>query len=114
MFSQTLRASSRFAAPRAAQTPRLARSYAETPHAHGTAGPEPVNRERGPSKTPIFIGAALAVLAGGYFIGIGATPPSPAVKNMTQAMHPKTEAAQKAAGVDPATQTHQVGGDKKN
>ncbi|GAA5842784.1 hypothetical protein JCM3766R1_007158 [Sporobolomyces carnicolor] len=109
MFAQAARASTRFA-----QTPRLARSYAEGPHAHGTAGPEPVNRERGPSKTPIFIGTALVVLAGGYFLGIGSTPATPAVKNMTQAMHPKTEAAQKAAGVDPSTQTHQVGGDKKN
>ncbi|GAA5832856.1 hypothetical protein JCM5353_003731 [Sporobolomyces roseus] len=94
------------------QTPRLARSYAESPHQHGTAGPEPVNRERGPSKTPIFIGGALVLLVGGYFLGGFKTPPSPAVKNMTHAMHPKTEAAQKAAGVNPETQTHQVGGDK--
>ncbi|GAA5929354.1 uncharacterized protein JCM15063_004129 [Sporobolomyces koalae] len=114
MFSQAVRTSSRFVAPRAAQTPRLARSYAEGAHQHGTAGPEPINRERGPSRTPIFIGAALLVLAGGYFVGIGATPPTPAVTNMTKAMHPKTEAAQKAAGVNPETQTHQVGGDKKN
>ncbi|GAA6010393.1 hypothetical protein JCM11491_006302 [Sporobolomyces phaffii] len=110
MFSQAARSS----AARFVQTPRLARSYAEGPHAHGTAGPEPINRERGPSKTPIFIGAAVVTLAAGYFLGIGSTPATPAVKNMTKAMHPKTEAAQKAAGVDPETQTHQVGGDKKN
>ncbi|GAA5996972.1 hypothetical protein JCM5350_007685 [Sporobolomyces pararoseus] len=104
MFSQTLRASTRFA-----QTPRLARSYAEGPHAHGTAGPEPVNRERGPSKTPIFIGTALVVLAGGYFLGIGATPKTAAVSGMTAATTPKTEAAQKAAGMDPENRSHQVG-----
>ncbi|GAA5898291.1 uncharacterized protein JCM6883_000984 [Sporobolomyces salmoneus] len=88
MFAQSARASSRFV-----QTPRLARSYAQG----GPAGPEPVNRERGPSKTPIFIAAAVAVLAGGYFVGVGATPPTSATQNMAAATTPKTEAGQKAA-----------------
>lgn len=36
----------------------------------GYATGEPVNLERGQSRTPFFIGGALLVLAGGYFSGI--------------------------------------------
>ncbi|GAA6044103.1 hypothetical protein JCM8097_003208 [Rhodosporidiobolus ruineniae] len=92
-------------------TPRLARTYAQ----EGVAGKEPVNLERAPSKTPFFIVAALAVLGGGYFLGYGNTPPTPAVKNMQQAMQPKTSEAKQAAGIreDPHDEPTKAGGDLK-
>ncbi|POY72084.1 hypothetical protein BMF94_4891 [Rhodotorula taiwanensis] len=76
---------------------------------------EPINLERGPSRTPFFIAAAVVVLAGGYFSGIFNTPPTPAVKNMQKAMHPKTDAAKEAAGIakDPLDEPLQVGGAQK-
>ncbi|GAA5828655.1 hypothetical protein JCM11251_000888 [Rhodosporidiobolus azoricus] len=91
--------------------PRFTRSYAQ----QGTAGKEPINLERGNSKTPFFIGAALAVLAGGYFLGVGNTPPTPAVKNMQSAMAPKTPEAKKAGGLtgDPKDEPTKAGGDAK-
>lgn len=78
----------------------------------GYATGEPVNLERGQSRTPFFIAGAVLVLAGGYFSGIfvsrlpgsfpsttglppltrpakQSTPATPAVKNMQKAMHPK-------------------------
>ncbi|GAA6064296.1 hypothetical protein JCM10212_002476 [Sporobolomyces blumeae] len=110
MIAPIARTSLRSNAARTLQTPRLARSYA---HGNGPAGPEPINRERGPSRTPIFIATALVVLAGGYFLGVGSTPKTPAVDNMTKAMHPKTEAAQKAAGVNPETQSHKVSAERQ-
>ncbi|KWU42647.1 hypothetical protein RHOSPDRAFT_26828 [Rhodotorula sp. JG-1b] len=84
-------------------------------HQRGYATGEPVNLERGQSRTPFFIGGALLVLAGGYFSGIFTTPPTPAVKNMQKAMHPKTDAAKEAAGIrqDPLDEPHKAGGDLK-
>ncbi|GEM11785.1 hypothetical protein Rt10032_c17g5802 [Rhodotorula toruloides] len=93
-------------------SPRLARSYAQE---GGPAAQEPINQERGPSRTPFYIGAALVVLIGGYFSGVFATPPTPAVKNMQVAMHPKTADAKMAAGIreDPKDEPHKAGGDLK-
>ncbi|PRQ75472.1 hypothetical protein AAT19DRAFT_13529 [Rhodotorula toruloides] len=152
------------AIPRATlAAPRLARTYAQQ---NGPAAQEPINQERGPSRTPFYIGAALVVLVGGYFSGVfvrtahllrrregegvdregelmpnscscaQATPPTPAVKNMQVAMHPKTEDAKMAAvrplslfscrdestneledaqGIreDPKDEPHKAGGDLK-
>ncbi|GAA6020463.1 hypothetical protein JCM10207_000009 [Rhodosporidiobolus poonsookiae] len=94
-----------------ATAPRFTRTYAQ----EGVAGKEPVNLERAPSKTPFFIAAALAVLGGGYFLGVGQTPPTPAVKNMQHAMAPKTDEAKAAAGTraDPQDEPTKAGGDRK-
>ncbi|GAA5875833.1 hypothetical protein JCM8547_005327 [Rhodosporidiobolus lusitaniae] len=92
-------------------TPRLSRSYAQ----QGAAGSEPVNLERGNSRTPFFIVAALAVLGGGYALGVGQTPPTPAVKGMQEAMAPKTAQAKEAAGMsgNPKDEPVKAGGDQK-
>ncbi|KAG0655262.1 hypothetical protein C6P46_001076 [Rhodotorula mucilaginosa] len=102
---------------------RTAFSRSIRPFTRGYATGEPVNLERGQSRTPFFIGGALLVLAGGYFSGIFTTPPTPAVKNMQKAMHPKTDAAKEAAfatvaatqGIrqDPLDEPHKAGGDLK-
>ncbi|GAA5824534.1 hypothetical protein JCM3770_002554 [Rhodotorula araucariae] len=98
-------------AARASVAPRLTRTYAQ----QGAAGPEPVNRERGNSKMPIYLAGAIAILVGGYFTGIFNTPPTPAVKNMQQAMHGKTPQARAAAGIreDPHDEPVKAGGDLK-
>ncbi|GAA5876711.1 hypothetical protein JCM1840_000769 [Sporobolomyces johnsonii] len=108
MFSRqataTLRQASR-------QAPRLSRSYAQ----EGAAGREPVNKERGNSMTPFYIIGALAVLAGGYTLGFGNTPPTSSVVGMQKAMAPKTEEGKKAAGTsqDPTDEPTKAGGDMK-
>ncbi|GAA5919053.1 hypothetical protein JCM6882_001099 [Rhodosporidiobolus microsporus] len=91
--------------------PRFTRTYAQ----EGVAGKEPINMERGSSRTPFFIAAALAVLGGGYFLGVGNTPPTPAVKNMQGAMAPKTAEAKSAAGMsgEPTDEPSKAGGDRK-
>ncbi|BGP58567.1 hypothetical protein JCM8202_002329 [Rhodotorula sphaerocarpa] len=93
---------------------RTALARSARPLSRGYAS-EPVNVERGPSRTPIFIGGAVLVLVGGYFSGIFNTPPTPAVKNMQKAMHPKTEPAKEAAGIsqNPMDEPLQVGGGEK-
>ncbi|GAA5941263.1 hypothetical protein JCM1841_003614 [Sporobolomyces salmonicolor] len=108
MFSRQAAATLR-QAPR--QAPRLSRSYAQ----EGAAGPEPVNKERGNSLTPFYIVGALVVLAGGYWVGVGQTPPTSSVVNMQKAMAPKTEEGKKAAGVsaDPTDEPSKAGGDMK-
>ncbi|GAA5978170.1 hypothetical protein JCM21900_003008 [Sporobolomyces salmonicolor] len=108
MFSRHAAATLR-QAPR--QAPRLSRSYAQ----EGAAGPEPINKERGNSLTPFYIVGALVVLAGGYWVGVGQTPPTSSVVNMQKAMAPKTEEGKKAAGVsaDPTDEPSKAGGDMK-
>ncbi|GAA5982666.1 hypothetical protein JCM11641_002329 [Rhodosporidiobolus odoratus] len=93
------------------RAPRLTRGYAQ----EGVAGSEPVNLERGNSKTPFYIVGALAVLAGGYFVGWGNTPPTPAVKNMQKSMHAKTPEAKMAEGTreDITNEPLKAGGDLK-
>ncbi|GAA5909570.1 hypothetical protein JCM8208_007185 [Rhodotorula glutinis] len=95
---------------RASAAPRLTRNVQQ-----GAAGREPINQERGNSKTPFYIAGALVVLVGGYFTGVFKTPPTPAVKNMQEAMHPKTPEAKAAAGIreDPHDEPVKVGGDLK-
>ncbi|KAK4046661.1 hypothetical protein OIO90_006473 [Microbotryomycetes sp. JL221] len=96
-------------------TPRstIIRSYATA----GAQPQEPINIQRGPSKTPIFIVGALCLLYGGYRLVV-TEPPSPiapAVHGMQHATHPKTEAAKKAAGLeqDPLERPPNPGGDFK-
>ncbi|ORY55545.1 hypothetical protein BCR35DRAFT_310046 [Leucosporidium creatinivorum] len=76
---------------------------------------EPVNLQRGSSKTPFFVVGALAVLAAGYSFGFTSTPTTPAVKNMKEATHAKTPEAQAAAGQgsDPHARPSVAGGDQK-
>ncbi|BGP20783.1 hypothetical protein JCM10213_008920 [Rhodosporidiobolus nylandii] len=95
----------------AVRAPRLSRTYAQ----EGVAGKEPINLERAPSKTPFFIAAALAVLGGGYFLGWGSTPATPAVKNVQHSMHAKTPQSKQAEGTAENIQDepHKAGGDMK-
>ncbi|GJN94775.1 hypothetical protein Rhopal_007867-T1 [Rhodotorula paludigena] len=108
MLARTALRSTRIASPAA---PRLARTYAEQAAPRG----EPVNRERGQSRMPVYFAGALVLLVGGYFVGGFNTPPTPAVKAMQEAMHPKTPEAKLAAGIrnDPHDEPTKAGGDLK-
>ncbi|KAK4046672.1 hypothetical protein OIO90_006484 [Microbotryomycetes sp. JL221] len=80
-----------------------------------TYASEPVNVERGSSKTPLFMIGAAAVLFGGYMLGTKGTPNTPAVEGLVHATHPKTPDAKDAAGFPdkPQQRSSQAGEQKK-
>ncbi|KAK4046094.1 hypothetical protein OIV83_006347 [Microbotryomycetes sp. JL201] len=99
-------------------TPLAARALVtRLPAASSTPPPqEPINIQRGHSRTPLYIVLALATLYAGYRTVITSPPAAtPAVKGMTEATHPKTEMGKKAAGLDhePLQRPPNPGGDFK-
>ncbi|SCV72453.1 BQ2448_3990 [Microbotryum intermedium] len=85
------------------------------PSTRSYATQEPINLQRGNSKTPFYIGGAVVVLGLGYTLGTKGTPATPAVKGMQEATHPKTPGAREAAGLnaDPHDRPSAAGGDQK-
>ncbi|KAM0792020.1 hypothetical protein ACM66B_006249 [Microbotryomycetes sp. NB124-2] len=82
----------------------------------GAPPQEPINIQRGNSRTPLYIVLALITLYTGYRTVITSPPAAtPAVKGMTEATHPKTEMGKKAAGLDhePLARPPNPGGDFK-
>ncbi|KAK4046106.1 hypothetical protein OIV83_006359 [Microbotryomycetes sp. JL201] len=76
---------------------------------------EPVNAERGSSRTPFYMIAAGVVLFAGYKLGTQGTPNTPGVEGIVQATHPKTPDAKAAAGFpDKPQERSSQAGEQKN
>ncbi|KAM0792033.1 hypothetical protein ACM66B_006260 [Microbotryomycetes sp. NB124-2] len=73
----------------------LSRSFAAQRRTYAS---EPVNAERGSSRTPLYMIVAGVVLFAGYKLGTQGTPNTPAVESIVHATHPKTPDAKAAAG----------------